>query len=81
MTRKEKNELKKTLTGLSDKELEKLYYDSVNDTLGSQAEAMQKLNYDISDIVEQEKHEKYLSERLDMIEAECLSRDIKLWKR
>lgn len=35
--------------------------------------------YDSVDIIEREKHEKYLSEYADMLGYLCEKRDIKLW--
>ena len=49
-------------------------------TLGSQAEEMYERGYDISDILEREKYERWLSRRSDMREDICSERGIKLWE-
>ena len=79
MTRKERNEIIRVTKKLNDEELEKEYYNSVFSSLGSQCEDMYGLGYDIGDIVEREKYEKYLSQRADLLEYLCNKRGIKLW--
>ena len=79
MTRKERNEIIKFAEKLTDKELEKEYYDAAYNSLGSQCEDMYELGYDIVDIVEREKHEKYLGQRAALLEYLCEQRGIKLW--
>ena len=81
MTQKERNAFIKWAKGLSDAELENEYYDAVYDSLGSQTEAMYELGYDMSDIREQETFEKFLREKSDILENECLLRGIKLWEK
>lgn len=81
MTQKERNAFIKWAKGLSDAELENEYYDAVYDSLGSQTEAMYELGYDMSDIREQETFEKFLREKSDILENECLKRNIKLWNK
>ena len=81
MTQKERNAFVKWAKGLSDAELENEYYDAVYDSLGSQTEAMYELGYDMSDIREQETFEKFLREKSDILENECLKRNIKLWEK
>ena len=81
MTQKERNAFVKWAKGLSDAELENEYYDAVYDSLGSQTEAMYELGYDMSDIREQEAFEKFLREKSDILENECLKRNIKLWEK
>lgn len=81
MTQKERNAFIKLAKGLSDAELENEYYDAVYDSLGSQTEAMYELGYDMSDIREQEAFEKFLREKSDILENECLLRGIKLWEK
>lgn len=78
MKKSERNSIVKWSKSVTDDELEKEYYDSVYNSLGSQAEQMYELGYDISDIVEREKHEKYLSQRVDILETLCFERGIKL---
>ena len=79
MTRKERNEIIKFAEKLNNEELEKEYYDAVDSSLGSQCEDMYELGYDISDIVEREKYEKYLCQKADLLEYLCEQRGIKLW--
>lgn len=80
MKKSEKNNLIKWAKNLTDKELEKEYYNAVFDCLGSEAEEMYELGYDIVDIREREKHEKYLGEKSDILETLCEERGIKLWE-
>ena len=40
---------------------------------------MYGLGYDISDIIERDKYEKYLCEYSDVLEYCCIKRGIKLW--
>ena len=81
MTKKERNEIIKFTEKLTDDELEKEYYDAVYRSLGSQTEYMYELGYDISDIVEREKYEKYLGQSADLLEYLCEQRGIKLWEK
>lgn len=81
MTRKERSALVKWAKGLSDAKLESEYYDAVYDCLGTQTEAMYELGYDMQDIKEQEAFEKFLGEKSDILENECLKRNIKLWEK
>ena len=79
MTKKERNEIIKSAEKLTDEELEKEYYNAVYRSLGSQCEDMYELGYDIADIVEREKYEKYSSQRADLLGVLCEQRGIKLW--
>lgn len=80
MTKSEKNALLKWAQGLTDEELEKEYYDAVLDSLGSDTEKMYELGYDMRDIEERRKHEKYLAEKSHVLEELCDERGIKLWE-
>lgn len=80
MNKRELAKLKKWTDTLTDEELKKEYYDAVFDTLGSQTEEMYERGYDIADILEREKHERWLSRRSDMLEDICSERGIKLWE-
>ena len=75
------NEIIKFAEKLTDSELEKEYYDAVDSSLGSQCEDMYELGYDIADIVEREKYEKYLGQRADLLGTLCEQRGIKLWEK
>ena len=79
MKKSDKNALLKWAEKLTNEELEKEYYNAVYNSLGSEAERMYELGYDISDIVEREKHEKFLGEKANILEELCNERDIKLW--
>ena len=81
MTKRERNEIIKYAEKLTDKELEKQYYDAVYSSLGSQCEDMYDLGYDIADIVERQKYEKYLGQRADLLDTLCKERGIKLWEK
>ena len=80
MTRSEKNALLKWAKTLTNEELEKEYYRSVYDCLGSECEDMYELGYDIRDIEEREKYEKYLCKKSDILGRLCEERGIELWK-
>lgn len=81
MIKKERNEIIKFAEKLTDEELEKEYYNAVDSSLGSQCEGMYDLGYDIADIVEREKYEKYLCQRADLLESLCIERGIELWEK
>lgn len=80
MNKREFAKLKKHTDTLTDEELKKEYYDAVFKTLGSQAEEMYERGYDISDILEREKYERWLSRQSNMLEDLCRQRNIKLWE-
>lgn len=79
MKRLERNSLIKWANTLSDKELKDEYYKAVYDSLGSQTDKMYELGYDMRDIEEQEEYEKYLCEKVDILENICVERGIGLW--
>lgn len=80
MNKREYAKLKKQTDIMSDEQLKKEYYDALYDSLGSQTEEMYERGYDIVDILEREKYEKWLSRRSDMLEGICQERGIKLWE-
>ena len=80
MRKTEKNAIIKRAKSLTDEELEKEYYDAVYDSLGSQTDKMYELGYDVVDIEERERHEKYLCERSSLLGDLCEQRGIKLWE-
>lgn len=80
MKLKDRNILIKLANTLSDEELENEYYDSIFDSLGSVAEKMYDLCYDMRDIEEQEEYEKYRCEKADILGWLCEQRGIKLWE-
>lgn len=63
MNKREFAKLQKYTDTLTDEELKKEYYDALYDSLGSQTEEMYERGYDIADILEREKHEKWHAER------------------
>ena len=79
MTKSEKNKITKWADSVSDAELEKAYYDTVFSSLGSQCDDMYELGYDMSDILECQKYEKFLSQKVDVLEVLCIKRGIELW--
>ena len=64
---------------VSNDELEKEYYNTVFNTLGSQAEKMYDLDYAFSDIKERELYEKFLFQKCALLEELCVKRGIILW--
>ena len=80
MTNSEKNRIIKWANALTDKELEKEYYNDAFDTLGSQAEEMYERGWDRQDVIEREKYEKWLGQKADLLESLCYERGIKLWE-
>ena len=80
MTKSEKNKIIKRTNTLTDEELEKEYYDAVFDTLGSQAEEMYERGWDMQDVIEREKYEKWLGQKCDLLEQLCYERGVKLWE-
>lgn len=81
MTKSEQNQIIQWASTLTDEELEKEYYRVAFDTLGSQAEDMYERGFDIQDIIEREKYEKWLVHEADLLEQLCYGRGIKLWER
>lgn len=80
MNKSERNKIIQWANTLTDEELEKEYYDGVFDCLGSDAELMYERGYEMSDILEQEKLEKYQMEKSYILEQLCEERGIKLWQ-
>lgn len=80
MKQKDKNAIIKWANALTNEELEQEYYNNVLYCLGSDAEIMYERGYDMVDIREQEKLEKYQSEKTDILEQLCEERGIKLWE-
>ena len=80
MKLKERNELIKWTNNLSDEQLEDEYYYAVFDSLGSITEKMYDLGYDMRDIKEQEKYEKFRCDKANILGRLCEQRGIKLWE-
>lgn len=79
MTKTEKEKIIKQAKILSNKELETQYYSLVDKSLGSQAEIMYDMGYDVSDIIEQQNYERFVREKIDLLEQLCIERGITLW--
>jgi hypothetical protein len=79
MTQSERNKIIEWANTLTNEELEKEYYDAVYDTLGSEAEEMYERGWDMVDIIEREKYEKWLCQKSRLLEKLCEERGIKLW--
>ena len=80
MKKSERNKIIKLASALSDEELEDKYYDLAYESLGSQTDAMYELGYDMADIIERQKYEKFIREECDLIGELCEQRGIKLWE-
>lgn len=80
MTKSERKQIIKWANTLTDDELEEEYYRAVYNTLGSEAEEMYEHGWDMQDIIEREKFEKWLDQRADILEKICCERGIKLWE-
>ena len=80
MTKKEKNQIIEWANTLTNEELEKEYYDAVFDTLGSEVELMYEQGWDMQDVIEREKFERWLGQKSDILEQLCEERGIKLWE-
>lgn len=80
MTKTERNYIIQWANHLTNEELEEEYYHAAFDTLGSEAEEMYEHGYEMSDILEREKFEKWLGEKSDLLEKLCDERGIKLWE-
>ena len=79
MTKTEKEKIIKQAKTLSNKELETQYYSLVDESLGSQAEMMYDMGYDMSDIIERQNYERFVREKVDLLEQLCVERGITLW--
>lgn len=79
MTRKDRHEIEKWATTLTDEELERQYYDLAYDSSLWQSEQMLEAGYDLADILERRKFEKFMSEKCDLLGYLCEQRGIKLW--
>ena len=79
MKKADTNSILKWAASLSNEELEKEYYNAVFDSLGSQCEDMYELGYDMRDIEERRKHEKYIAEKASLLGQLCEERGINLW--
>ena len=80
MRKRDMDAILKWAQELTDEELKKEYYDAACESLGSVAEKMYELGYDLQDIKEREKYEKYVCERAGVLGALCEERGIRLWE-
>ncbi len=76
MLKKDKQAIYEWVAGLSDEKLKDAYFESMDKTLGSQAEEMYNRGYEIEDVRERAKLEKYLSEEYNLLEKLCYKRQI-----
>ena len=81
MTKKERLMVLEKIAYMSDKELEEKAIRLTYESLGTQTERMYELGYDTEDIIEQEKHEKYLNEVSDIYLYVAEKRGIKLFEK
>lgn len=81
MTKSERSHIIKWAKTLTNEELEAQYYRAAYDCLGSQTDEMYERGYDMVDIIEREKYEKFLCDEADLLEMLCYERGIKLWER
>ena len=79
MKKSERDSILKWGRSLTHESLEREYYNAVYNSLGSEAERMNELGYDIADIVKREKYERFLCEKANILEELCNERGIKLW--
>ena len=63
MTRSERRSIIAYAAKLTDEELEKEYYEAVMDSLGSDAERMYEMGYDLQDVLAQEELERLETRR------------------
>ncbi|MBE6576528.1 MAG: hypothetical protein E7653_00130 [Ruminococcaceae bacterium] len=80
MRKSEKNAILQKVAFWNDEKLESEYYKAVYDSLGSQTDRMYDLGYDMRDIIEREKTEKFNCEYADLLGFICEQRGIVLWK-
>ena len=80
MTKSEKNQIIKWANTLTNDELESEYYKAAWDCLGSEAEEMYERGWDIVDILEREKFEKWLCQKSHLLGTLCEERGIRLWE-
>lgn len=81
MKKSDKNSILKWAEKLTNDEIKEEYYKAVYGSLGSLTENMYEQGYDIRDIEEREKYEKYLSEKSIILGILCEERGIKLWEK
>ena len=81
MTKKERNNIINWADTLSDEQLEEQYYNCAYDTLGSQVDVLIESGYDNIDIIEREKYEKFLCQKVDLLGFLCEKRGIILWEK
>jgi hypothetical protein len=79
MTRSEKSKLRAWAASLTNEKLEQEYYNASFACLGSEAEEMYERGWDIADCIEQERYERDLIIKADILEELCLERGIELY--
>lgn len=81
MKKSEKHNILSDIAHMSDSELESNAYDAIYDCLGSQVDIMIEHEYNVEDIIERQKYEKFLSEKADLYIECCDSRGIELFNK
>ena len=81
MKKSEKNEIIKWANTLNDEELLHACCDATYDCLGSQVDEMIEQGYDLVDIQERRKYEKYLAQKANILQVMCNERGIQVWER
>lgn len=76
----EKRELQEWAKQLDDETLLEETYDAIYNSLGSLTDRMYNLGYEFRDIQEQEELDKYYCLKSDILEQECDSRGLELFK-
>ena len=80
MTKKERKAIVVWADGVSDEDLKNEYYNLVDSVCNGLVDRMYDLGYDMRDISEREKYEKFLSQKCDLLGRLCAERGIELWK-
>lgn len=80
MTKKERIEIESWAAGMSDEKLKEEYYNLAYDVTGSLTDDMYEMGYDMQDIIERQKYEKFMMQKCDLIGLLCEKRGIKLWE-
>lgn len=80
MTKAEKNIILADIAVMSDKTLVDNTVELIYKSLGSQVNEMYERGYDLKDIIERQKYEKYISEKTALFQRCCTIRGIDLEK-
>lgn len=80
MTKSEKNIILSDIAVMSDNTLVENTIELIYKTLGSKVNEMYERGYDLRDIIEQQKYEKFISEKSALFQRCCTIRGIDLEK-